>query len=1588
MSRSTPAFPRRFAPLALAALIACPLASAQEVEKKWETISAYNQSLITERQAQQAIENNFSVYQFAGPFDWQVASTLIDSDKTTYNYRIKPAKLKITDWVYRFNDQEYATEQAMIAALKADTPSAAGCPATEVVPGQWAGIPGAGLGSGADGSNTGESAHYVTPFYYKDTQTGACNLLNPEKYVSRTRTVQCPNTALMSWRPELQACAMEPMQEQAGQMILSYSSTPVANMCPVGNPCDATTGNKSQPESDLDLGWIQFVRHFNSMTSTPAGGFGPNWTHSHNLVLAMGVDTSGFPPSNLFKLGLIDSNGTQIAFTRIGNDYEAADGSGDRAVQQGSNWLLYRGDEVLTFDGNGRLQQRAFENGTTLSYQHDAQGRLLSITHSSGRSLQFHYEEPAGDDLISALSVSGQLVASYTYNTNGQVATVQYPGNTVRMYHYENANFPRYLTGITTEDARRYSRYNYDAKGRVTCSRHSGDCTGPDAGIDGVRLEYTAAGTTIVTDALGKVSTYGLSPTAGEGYPRKVTGVTDPQGPTSRTYYPKAQDFRRRLASQTDRRGTQTTYAYSTGADPNSGQPVEITTITEAVGQPEQRVSEIHTLTGSNRAVYNRIGNRETRTLRNARLQPTSVVVRDLVSNEERTTTFSYCEAADLAAGGSCPVLGLLKQVNGPRNDVNDIVTYAYYPVDGANCGPASTGVCEFRKGDLHSITNGLGHTTLTLRYDALGRPLQVADSNAVTTEYEYHPRGWPVAIRVNPAVPGEGRTTLIDYWPTGQVQKIREPDGSSITYIYDAAQRLTDIEDSAGNSIHYVLDNAGNRLREDTADTAGSLRRTLSRIYNTLGQLTVLRDANNHDTGFAYDPEGNPEAVVDALQRGTTHQYDRLNRLARTLQDATGINAEIKNTYNALDQVTQVTDPKGLNTTYTYNGFGDLIAQNSPDSGSTAMARDAAGNLTVRTDARGVQVLHHYDALNRLTGISYPDPNLNVGYAYDTPPAVCTTNERFHKGRLAQVQHAGGSTTYCYDRFGQMTRKVQTVNGVASTVRYAYTIGGRLQQLTYPDGSVADYVRDSLGRISEIGLTRPGQSRQVVVSNLMYAPFGPATGWSYGNGRQLIRPVDHNYRPERIWDVGQDGLSLGFTYDPVGAITELKTADGGTSLAQFGYDGMGRLTQTKDGPSGTVIEAYDYDPTGNRMGMTSNAGTQVYSYAPGSHRLTSVDGEVRDHDAAGNTTSIGSREYVYSDANRLRQAKQRGVVLESYLYNHRGERIQREPSGGSAQFTVYDEAGQWLGNYGSTGQALQQAIWLDSYPVALINAPAVGVPEVAYIQPDHLGTPRVVIDPVRNLSIWEWSSKSEVFGNQSPNGDPDGDGVAFELALRFPGQQATDASGLFYNYQREYDPAVGRYSQSDPIGLEGGISTFAYAAGNPTVYTDPLGLCTCGLPSASRFMQIYPDYDNFRGDEAWELIGGQLNDNYGAMSKGGLQNSCAARVSYGLNYSGSDIPAGTPGASRNWNGDDKRYIISARKMNEHLSASYGAPTQTLTRADQVQQLQGSLGAGGAAIVSSEGHVAIVTPDYADPFVGSYLGEVWVMPGGNCSCPK
>jgi RHS repeat-associated protein len=106
----------------------------------------------------------------------------------------------------------------------------------------------------------------------------------------------------------------------------------------------------------------------------------------------------------------------------------------------------------------------------------------------------------------------------------------------------------------------------------------------------------------------------------------------------------------------------------------------------------------------------------------------------------------------------------------------------------------------------------------------------------------------------------------------------------------------------------------------------------------------------------------------------------------------------------------------------------------------------------------------------------------------------------------------------------------------------------------------------------------------------------------------------------------------------------------------------------------------------------------------------------------------------------------------------------------------------------------------------------------VYFIETDHLNTPRRITDPA-NQVVWQWQN-NDPFGNNVPVST-----AGFEFNLRFPGQYFDKETNLHYNYFRDYDPATGRYIQSDPIGLQGGINTYDYVEGNPVAFSDSLGL-------------------------------------------------------------------------------------------------------------------------------------------------------------------
>ncbi len=124
--------------------------------------------------------------------------------------------------------------------------------------------------------------------------------------------------------------------------------------------------------------------------------------------------------------------------------------------------------------------------------------------------------------------------------------------------------------------------------------------------------------------------------------------------------------------------------------------------------------------------------------------------------------------------------------------------------------------------------------------------------------------------------------------------------------------------------------------------------------------------------------------------------------------------------------------------------------------------------------------------------------------------------------------------------------------------------------------------------------------------------------------------------------------------------------------------------------------------------------------------------------------------------------------------------------------------------------------------PVATLRPNGTGI-SVYYVHTDHQNSPRRITRPSDNVIVWRWDSRP--FGTAQANQNPNLDGNTFVYNLRYPGQYFDADTVTNYNYFRDYDSATGRYVESDPIGLHGGINTYGYAGGNPITHFDPNGL-------------------------------------------------------------------------------------------------------------------------------------------------------------------
>ncbi|MDQ1925062.1 RHS repeat-associated core domain-containing protein [Massilia pseudoviolaceinigra] len=618
--------------------------------------------------------------------------------------------------------------------------------------------------------------------------------------------------------------------------------------------------------------------------------------------------------------------------------------------------------------------------------------------------------------------------------------------------------------------------------------------------------------------------------------------------------------------------------------------------------------------------------------------------------------------------------------------------------------------------------------------------------------------------------------------------------------------------------------------------------------LFGNMTATVAFAQSLPNATTFKYDAVGNLTEINEPLARKTIQRFDPMNRVIQQERVLPNVSAPLTQySYDGLDQLSTVTDPRNLVTRYVADGLGNQAELSSPDTGLSTSTYDVAGNLKTRTDGRGKKNTYTYDALDRLTRIDHTGA-VSTTFEYDggATPILDAT------GRLTRMTDESGSTTYAYDGLGRLKTKVQNIiaspTNFTQALSYAYDSSGRLASVTYPSGNRVNYGYDKAGRVGSITLNpvqangsgTNTESTIVLLDNISYAPFGASGGWSWGNStvgskNVHVRTFDLEGRP-RSYTLGNpaaNGVVRTVRYDVASRITGYTHTGSGTvplpaNLDQtFGYDNLDRLISYSG--NGTT-QTYAYDATGNRIKGSFGAASYTNIVDPLSNKLSSTTGplsaKTNTYDGAGNLTGDGNLVVTYSGRGRPYSIKN-GAITVYQLFNGIGQRVLQSYGGG---LFAYDEQGHLVGEYNaSTGKPTRETVYLGDLPVAVLTQTVAGTApsqvtatNVFHVHPDHLGTPRMITRALDNKIVWRWDN-GDPFGLTPPTEYFSGTGT-FTFNLRMPGQYYDRNTNLFYNYHRDYDPQTGRYIQSDPIGLKGGINTYSYVNGNPLSHIDPTG--------------------------------------------------------------------------------------------------------------------------------------------------------------------
>ncbi len=1083
---------------------------------------------------------------------------------------------------------------------------------------------------------------------------------------------------------------------------------------------------------------------------------------------------------------------------------------------EGLRWSDRLGN-TIDYDAAGRIRNYADRNGVAVHFERNSEGRLRtvrdhasrviltfayvgdkidSITDNSNRSVHYQY---SGANLTQVTDVLGNawkygysgggLLTAET-DPEGRKTTIAYQGNRVVTVTDAQGYITRYLYDYN-RGTRQYDVTETSPEGRKTYGRY-------DASGNLVQQEIgTRLTARVIKDSANvevEVDERGLRTRTEYDANRNPVKVTYPDGSTTTTTW----DVRYSLPlERTDELGVKTAYEYDAKGN--------LVKLTEAVGRSEQRITT---------ATYDEHGQRLTQTVKDA------VPAEGATPAEDATTTWAYDDYGNVQsitdAEGHTTSFEVDVQGNvTKRTDARGKVWRT--PTNAA--------------GWITSRKDPLGNETV-FTYDKVGNRKTVTDAEGHTTTTVYTRNNEPESV-TDPL----GGVTTTRYTKDGQRKDETDANGVRTVYGYDADGRLTTITDGAGNLTVMVY---GRTCANQPAyGLEGLLTATKFPTYceeykyDQRGNRTqVIRVLPNDTdpperqvTTTGYDAKGQTISTIDPLGRTTQSTYDALGRLKAVSDAAGGITAY---TYDASDNLKTVTDANGHTHTFSYNKANRVTTEARPLGQAITYAYDEVGNLTTRTSPNGERRQYGYDDAGRRTTENHypknsPTPSQIVTYSYDGRNLLTA---------YTQTGDTESRATYTYDTKGQKTDETVTygtgTNAISKTIHTAYEPNGLKKSLTYPDGTVqtSTYDKNRLKDITIKGNTIRYQDYQWRVPTKVTMP---------GATRTLT--YDPLQRPTRIKSESVAGaiiMDYRYTYDAAGNITRRETEDGAYA---YTYDRLDRLTgatpppsvqQGPANPNGLPVEQYTYDPVHNRKtsahqpgNWSYNANNELNTYGAGQDEQTyayDLNGNTAEQKTGNPQSPSKTRTFLYNAAERLSEIKDNGTTIAAYQYDPMGRRFKKETSQGITWFQYADEG--LIAEYAPNGALQRTYGWRPrnrwgTDPVWLADADGIDW-GLNFLQNDNLGSSQRVTNAAGTAA---WKIEIESFGKViSRRGE--------EInKLRFPGQYSDSESGLFYNYYRSYVPETGRYVESDPVKLLGGVNLYGYALQNPLRKKDRLGL-------------------------------------------------------------------------------------------------------------------------------------------------------------------